>query len=307
MKIKVLGIQPTFKFNYVVFHGDEAPYKPVHTTELASFKYSNRANQPAEKRAAYMHSVACTENYFVVMLTSERMQYEKLIGGDFSEGFFGVFEHTDAPVEFQVFKIDQETNGLELVGSFKSEFNGVVWHGSNSYETKDGNIVIDITSAGSMTMETTSELSRFEINLSSGTVEHHVLRADHDLEFPNANPNYLKKPYRYTYMTSSIFEPTSCVFKIDLESAGKNDKVLFDDETTLPSEAVFVPAPNAESEDDGVVLVITIDLAKEVSHLQVIDGKSFKVVATAAAPIVCNAGLHSVFVPSGGFESSIKL
>ena len=307
----VCGVQPTFTFSYVLFHGDKAPYKSVYRMQIASFKYSERAKQPAEKRPSYMHSVACTENYFVVMLTSQRMVYEKLLSQDFSEGFFGIFDDTDLPVEFVVFKIDHETNGLELVDTFKGEFSGMVWHASNAFEDADGNIVIDITAAESMKMEQTSRLSRFHVNLKTGQVDHRELRgaseAAKELEFPNANPDYLKKPYRFTYMTSNLFEPTSAVFKCDLEKDSSGDMVLFDDENTIPSEAVFVPSPTAEKEDDGVVLVITLDIKKDISHLQIIDAKSFKVVASAAAPIVCNFGLHSVFVPAEGIKTCLKL
>lgn len=278
--------------------------------DIASFGYSQRAQQEATKRAAYQHTVATTKNYFIMMLPSVRLRYERLLTNDSSGGFFSFFDLTEVPVEFIVFRIDAITNGLELVDSFESEFCGMVWHTSNAYEDENGMIVVDITTAEEFSEDAPTSLQRFTIDLEAKRVNQRMLRkatSEHQVDFPNVNSQFLKQSYRYTYLLSNELKPTSGLIKCDVESGDADDKVLFEEEDIIPSEPVFVPAPGSNAEDDGVVLSITINTKEETSQLQIIDAKDFEVVATVSCPMVCNVGLHTLFVPADGFQHCQKL
>ena len=51
-----------------------------------------------------------------------------------------------------------------------------------------------------------------------------------------------------------------------------------------PGEPVFVPAPNATAEDDGVLLSVVLDIANDVSFLLVLDAATLEEKARAEAP-----------------------
>jgi len=96
------------------------------------------------------------------------------------------------------------------------------------------------------------------------------------LEMPTINPKYIGKEYNFIYGTGFLekgFYENASV-KIDIKN---NKTVLYKcSSTTYPGECVFVPKPNSESEDDGIILslVLETDLDKNV-FLAILDAKSF--------------------------------
>ena len=60
---------------------------------------------------------------------------------------------------------------------------------------------------------------------------------------------------------------------------------------------MFVPAPNAKSEDEGVVLSMLME-ASGKSSLLVLDGQSFKEIARARVPYAIPYRFHGTFLPS---------
>lgn len=63
-----------------------------------------------------------------------------------------------------------------------------------------------------------------------------------------------------------------------------------------PSEPVFVPRPDAESEDDGVVLSAVIGLQGKSSFLLVLNGEDFEELARAYVPVRLIASIHGEFL-----------
>ena len=61
------------------------------------------------------------------------------------------------------------------------------------------------------------------------------------------------------------------------------------------TEPVFVPNPNGVAEDDGVLLVISLDGPRKKSFLQVIDAKTFKTISYAYFPTTVPFTLHGHF------------
>jgi carotenoid cleavage dioxygenase-like enzyme len=51
-----------------------------------------------------------------------------------------------------------------------------------------------------------------------------------------------------------------------------------------PGEPVFVPAPKAQAEDDGVLLSVVLDIGKDSSFLLVLDAATLEELARAEAP-----------------------
>ncbi|CAL8248727.1 unnamed protein product [Merluccius merluccius] len=64
----------------------------------------------------------------------------------------------------------------------------------------------------------------------------------------------------------------------------------------FPSEPVFVPAPNAAEEDDGVVMSVIITPEEDKStFLLVLDAKTFTELGRAEVPVNIPYGTHGVF------------
>uniref|UniRef100_A0A672LPR2 Carotenoid-cleaving dioxygenase, mitochondrial n=1 Tax=Sinocyclocheilus grahami TaxID=75366 RepID=A0A672LPR2_SINGR len=114
------------------------------------------------------------------------------------------------------------------------------------------------------------------------------------LEFPHINyARYNTKPYRYYYGCGFRHLVGDSLIKMDLES--KKFKVWRQPDL-YPSEPVFIPSPNAEKEDDGVILSVIITPVKDKStFLLVLDAKTFEELGRAEVPVNIPYGFHGVF------------
>lgn len=101
---------------------------------------------------------------------------------------------------------------------------------------------------------------------------------------------------RYLYGACST-RPTNAhnsVAKFDVEQGSLE---VWHEAGTLVGEPVFVPAPEATAEDDGVVMVVLVQ-ADGSSALVVLDGKSLEEVARCRVPYQLTIGFHGTFLPS---------
>uniref|UniRef100_A0A8C7YW35 Beta-carotene oxygenase 1 n=1 Tax=Oryzias sinensis TaxID=183150 RepID=A0A8C7YW35_9TELE len=99
-------------------------------------------------------------------------------------------------------------------------------------------------------------------------------------ELPRINYDFNGKKHQFVY--GNIVEESvlsTQVAKFDTET---KKMVYWSEENCWPSEPVFVPRPNGESEDDGVVLVSVINcIPGQSSFILILDGRNFKEVARA--------------------------
>lgn len=114
------------------------------------------------------------------------------------------------------------------------------------------------------------------------------------LEFPQINyAHYNGRPYRYYYACGFGHLFSDSLLKMDLET--KKLKA-WRHPGLFPSEPVFVPAPNATEEDDGVVMSVIITPRTEKStFLLVLDAKTFTELGRAEVPVNIPFGTHGVF------------
>ncbi|XP_052893451.1 carotenoid isomerooxygenase isoform X1 [Anopheles moucheti] len=87
---------------------------------------------------------------------------------------------------------------------------------------------------------------------------------------------HLGRPYRYFYAISSDVDASNpgTLIKVDVVTKGR---LTWCEENVYPSEPIFVPAPDPQSEDDGVVLAAMVWGREEENRagLLVLDAKSF--------------------------------
>jgi carotenoid cleavage dioxygenase-like enzyme len=82
------------------------------------------------------------------------------------------------------------------------------------------------------------------------------------------------------------------VVRIDLESRSAK---AWTEEGYFPGEPVFVAAPGATEEDEGVLLSVVFDSSKGTSFLLVLDAATLDELARAEAPHHIPYGFHGQF------------
>ncbi|MEL6930960.1 MAG: carotenoid oxygenase family protein [Cyanobacteria bacterium J06600_6] len=196
-------------------------------------------------------------------------------------------------VEFQpqkptnVVLIPRDPNNKE-VKTFSVE-SGFVFHHANAFE-QDNCVVIDsITYQSLPQVQPNSDykevdfssldpgqLWRFKLNLEDGTVEREMLES-RCCEFPTHNPSKVGREYRYLYIgaipeDTGTNDPLQAVLKLDL-ATGARETHSFAPNGFI-SEPIFVPKPNAETEDAGWVLTLVYDGGKHRSTLAILDAEN---------------------------------
>uniref|UniRef100_A0A182PPK6 Argininosuccinate lyase n=1 Tax=Anopheles epiroticus TaxID=199890 RepID=A0A182PPK6_9DIPT len=112
---------------------------------------------------------------------------------------------------------------------------------------------------------------------------------------------HLGRPYRYFYAISSDVDASNpgTLIKVDVVTKGK---LTWCEENVYPSEPIFVPAPDPQSEDDGVVLAAMVWGREEQNRagLLVLDAKSFTELGRCefVTPGPVPKCLHGWFQPS---------
>ncbi|XP_017285368.1 beta,beta-carotene 15,15'-dioxygenase [Kryptolebias marmoratus] len=117
-------------------------------------------------------------------------------------------------------------------------------------------------------------------------------------ELPRINYDFNGKKHQFVY--GNIVEESALTTQIAKFDTETKTMVYWDEKNCCPSEPVFVPRPNAESEDDGVVLVSVINSNPGQSgFLLILDGCTFKEVARAYVNTELYKDVHGLFIPLG--------
>ncbi|XP_077509376.1 carotenoid-cleaving dioxygenase, mitochondrial-like [Amblyomma americanum] len=157
--------------------------------------------------------------------------------------------------------------------------------------TTEGNLVsLDYTEAGAYRQDNnTIWLTHEEMGLKG-------------YDLPTINPKYQGKPYRYTYGSGNFERLGECrnaICKLDVQR--REMQLWRESDTQFPSEAVFIPNPEAASEDDGVLLSVVNETDySRPDFLLVLDAKTMTEIARAEVPHSVRActSIHGCFVKS---------
>lgn len=127
-------------------------------------------------------------------------------------------------------------------------------------------------------------------NLYDSTLEHLG-----GLEFPAIHyTKYNTKKYRFLYGCGFQHLIGTSLLKMDVET--KEVKVWQQD-GFYPSEPVFVPHPDSQEEDDGVILSAVVSPHRDrKTFLLILDAQSFKEKGRAEVPVKMPYGFHGIFL-----------
>ncbi|NJM28260.1 MAG: carotenoid oxygenase family protein [Pseudanabaena sp. RU_4_16] len=267
--------------NYITCFG------PINTYNLYRVKATSDRRQLIARipvrSPCYMHSFALTENHIILVeFPLVIKSLPAILGGK-------------APMQCLSWEPQRGTNFLaidkhngKIVARFKSKA-FFAFHHINAYEQSD-EILIDIAASDRPDLmyksylnllrnatksedQPLAEYRRYRLPLRSDTRSHkggnkvgYELLSDRRMEMACINhARCSSRYYRYAYAVSHNRNWPSLVgqlVKIDLQH--KATTTWFEPHT-YPGEPIFVAAPHATTEDDGVILSVVLDGAKRKS------------------------------------------
>jgi carotenoid cleavage dioxygenase-like enzyme len=138
-------------------------------------------------------------------------------------------------------------------------------------------------------------LRRFRVPLGGGEVSSETLTPG--MELPRINYRRCNgRPYRYVYGNNAPEEAREFITQIQKGDVSSGEVREWSEPGCYPGEPVFVAAPDARAEDDGVVLSLVLDGAAERTFLVVLDARDLSEMARAQAPHAIPFGFHGQFL-----------
>ena len=137
------------------------------------------------------------------------------------------------------------------------------------------------------------QLTRFRLGLADRSVTRERL-SDSEIELPRINYGRCnERPYRYVWGNANGAGGwLERIVKIDTTDGAT---LSWDEPGCYPGEPVFVARPQAEREDEGVLLSVVLDAAAETSFLLVLDAADLSELARARVPHHIPFGFHGQF------------
>ncbi len=180
------------------------------------------------------------------------------------------------------------------------------FHHINAFE-RDGEVVVDLCAfedaqivqdlyldnlrSGAPLSQATP--TRFRLSLGDRAVTRERL-ADGGLELPRINYRRCNgRPYRYAWGNDT--GPSGWLEKIVRIDVETGAATAWSQPGCYPGEPVFVAAPGATDEDDGVLLSVVLDAESERSFLLVLDAATLAPLARAVVPHAIPFGFHGQF------------
>ncbi|MDL5360946.1 carotenoid oxygenase family protein [Halalkalicoccus sp. NIPERK01] len=272
--------------------------------------YRDPDDGPAERIAhverdepAYLHSFALTDHYAVVTehpfrtaprrLLSDRPYVESFRWYPERETRFLVVDRRDGEVVaepgvqpfFTFHHVDAHERGDDLFVDLVA--------------FEDHSIVpaLSLANLRSRAPDVPSgELRRYRIDLETGRAEGRTI-FEGGIEFPTihyAEANL--HPYQFCYGVGTDGGFNDRLHKVDVERGSAR---VWAEEGIHPGEALFVPRPGGEQEDDGVLLSVALDTDEERSCVLVLDAAEFEERARAYLPHALPFDFHGTFYMEG--------
>ncbi len=251
---------------------------------------------------AYMHSFGMTEHYVILVEFPLVVNPLRLLL--FNKPFIENYRwKPELGTRFQV--IDRFSG--EHVSSIECD-PCFAFHHVNAFEEGDKVIVDMVAYPDSSIIEelyldrlraaghsiATAHLLRSELDLERNEVSNEHMLSDAAIELPRIHPEWLRQPYRYCYGGSNQHPGNfiDSIVKIDISDGSFQ---IWEEKNSYPGEPVFVPAPHAEQEDEGVLLSVVYHPPSDKSFLLILDAAELKEIARAVVPERIPFGFHGQF------------
>lgn len=255
---------------------------------------------------AYLHSFGMSERYFIIAEFPLVVQSVKLLLRlrPFIENFQW---KGNRGTRFLI--VDRQSGQLKATIKTEAFFS---FHHVNAFEEGD-ELSVDLASypdAGiiqqyymNRLQKTDQQLpfgrmERFVFDLAEKSLKERKILSEACIELPHIDyaQYHGKSDYRYVYGCGihprRRNEFYNQIVKIDLTTG---QSLNWHEEGLYPGEAVFVPAPGRQAEDEGLLLSVVLDVNKGQSFLLVLEAQSMKEKARAYLPHTILFGYHGAF------------
>ncbi len=295
-------------YNVVTRYGPIC-HNRLYRVPAADTLQAELVGQVSTMRPSYMHSFGMTENYAIITAFPFVVNPLSLLFWlkPFIENFYW-----DPRRGTPFYVLNRHTG--ELVGRYECD-PFFAFHHVNAFE-RDGEIVLDIVAYPDAEIITHYYLHRLEqpsvsipfgklrryrvpLNSKSKRVQHETI-SDACIELPTfdyANYN-TRADYHYVYgigiNPQRRDEFYNQIVKIDAQTGNTQ---TWHTANCYPGEPVFVPAPDRQAEDDGVLLSIVLDGDARRSFLLVLDAATLHEIGRAQIPQAVMFGFHGSFYP----------
>ncbi|WP_336133368.1 carotenoid oxygenase family protein [Natronomonas amylolytica] len=251
----------------------------------------------------YVHDIAITEHYAVLVEPPLRIALLRALL-PWREGLLDMLEY-DADRDARFVVVDRDSGAL--VADLRTD-PFFVFHHVNAYE--DGSDVVvdlvafedaaivealtfDALSADAFAAAPDGRLVRFRLSPDSEAVTR-TRQYDGGLEMPTVPRAVRGRHYRYAYAQATDRRGANGLAKIDVESGTANE---WWERGVYVEEPRMVQHPEADAEDDGVVLAPALDTEAERSMLLLFDARTLTELARAPLPHVVPFGFHGRYFP----------
>jgi beta,beta-carotene 9',10'-dioxygenase len=138
--------------------------------------------------------------------------------------------------------------------------------------------------------ELAGKLTRVRIDRRGITTEE--VLSDAPLEFPRIHyRGFAGRPYRYVYGAGNHV-PGQFIDKLVKVDLQRSSSLSWHESHCYPGEPVFVAAPEAMEEDDGVILSVVLDARISRSFLLILSARDLQELGRAEAPHAIPFGFH---------------
>jgi beta,beta-carotene 9',10'-dioxygenase len=269
----------------------------------ADTKAQREVAKLAVSRPAYMHSFGMTDRYAVLAECPLVVNPPAipLSGRPFIENFRWRPERGTRFIVFdrQAGKVRAEVQGEPFF----------CFHHVNAFE-EDGELVVDLTAyeddsivscfyldglRGGTVAFPKAELRRYRLPLDGGDARRETIAEG--FELPRINYRACNgRPYRFVYGNyGPVGETGTFLTQIQKADVSTGEVSEWSEDGCYPGEPVFVPAPQASAEDEGVLLSVVLDARSETSFLLVLDSRDLGEIARARVPHAIPFGFHGQF------------
>jgi carotenoid cleavage dioxygenase-like enzyme len=257
------------------------------------------------KQTSYIHSFGTTEKYLVLAEFSLRLPNALSLAmrnKPFIENF-----QWQPETDSNFYVVDKDSGNVVAQIAADAFF---AFHHINAYE--DGaNIIVDISAYADAALighlyldalhdpvgghPVIGEFRRYTLPLKGGRATYERITTE-TIELPRINyKQHNGRDYQYVY-GGSVKHGTqdflNQLVKVDVKN---RTAVCWYESGCYPGEPVFVPAPNAQAEDEGVILSVVLDSRQNTSFMLVLDAATFTELARAAVPQHVPFGFHGQF------------
>lgn len=288
--------------NYVLHFSRQSSYN-VYRIPAGSKEQVLIGSIPV-KEPAYMHSFGMSEHYIILVEFPLLVNPLRLMmsGKPFIENYRW------KPEKGSRFLVMDKQSG-EVVGRYNSEA-FFAFHHINAFE-QDGDLIVDISAypdagiVNALYLDRllaqnadipSAEFRRYHLP-AGGTVATYSVLSEEQIELPRINYKRCNgRDYRYAYGASgkrtAQYDFLNQLVKVDVQN---NVTKSWSQEACYPGEPVFVAAPHAKREDDGVLLSVVLNGQKGNSFLLILSAESFEEIARAEVPQHIPFGFHGQY------------